>query len=321
MMDLKEMNKFLGEAALNTYVGGGARVDPEKAEAGMQELEYGDKNGKWYYIGVNVSKLTNAENTGFCVPIYRFLISIKNILEYNIIINKPSWDLEYQSIKQEEIKKNIFINYPKLLDKNIGVIITMINKNIYLNKYININDIILSINDNIVDYNGYIKFDFYPDKISLNEINIWFMINEILNIKVIKYSDKKIHNINIKLEYYNKNLFDYYLLDNYPKYYIENNNLVLSILTRDHINNIFELNLSFNQILKISSRFLYKQDLFTVYLSDINPLIFKKYNKYPVGDIIIEINDKTFNNYNEFMNIMKEKINKIKTIDNKIYYV
>jgi len=68
-----------------------------------------NENGKWYYIGVNVSKLTNAENTGFCVPIYRFLISIKNILNYNIIINKPSWDLEYQSIKQEEIKKkNIY---------------------------------------------------------------------------------------------------------------------------------------------------------------------------------------------------------------------
>ena len=147
------------------------------------------------------------------------------------------------------------------------------------------------------------------------------MVNQILNINIIKNSDKKIHNINIKLEYHKKNLFDYYLLDNFPKYYIENNNLVLSILTKDHINNIFELNLSFTQILKISSRFLYEQDLFTIYLSDINPLIFKKYNKYPIGDIIIELNDKTFNNYNEFMNIIKQKINKIKTIDNNIYYV
>jgi len=46
---LKELNKFLGEASLNSYIGGGAGVDPEEAEEGMQELEYGDKKGKWYY--------------------------------------------------------------------------------------------------------------------------------------------------------------------------------------------------------------------------------------------------------------------------------
>jgi len=46
---LKEMNLFLGEAASKTYAGGGKSVDPEQAEKGMKELEYGDKNGKWYY--------------------------------------------------------------------------------------------------------------------------------------------------------------------------------------------------------------------------------------------------------------------------------
>jgi|TARA_Y100000310_G_scaffold301898_1_gene338750 hypothetical protein len=46
---LKEINKFLGEASLKTYAGGGAGVDPENAEAGMQELEWGDKNEEWYY--------------------------------------------------------------------------------------------------------------------------------------------------------------------------------------------------------------------------------------------------------------------------------
>ncbi|MBU0906587.1 MAG: hypothetical protein KKE05_00350, partial [Nanoarchaeota archaeon] len=46
---LKELNEFLGKAAPATYAGGGPGVDPEKAEKGMKELEYGDKNGEWYY--------------------------------------------------------------------------------------------------------------------------------------------------------------------------------------------------------------------------------------------------------------------------------
>lgn len=47
MMDkpLKELNRFLGKAAINTYAAGGREVDPE--EAGFKELEF--KDGKWYY--------------------------------------------------------------------------------------------------------------------------------------------------------------------------------------------------------------------------------------------------------------------------------
>lgn len=280
-------------------------------------------NGIWYYIGINASKLSNAENTGFCIPIYRFIVGLRHILKYKdeIVINKPSWDFDYQNIKQNELKKARFINYPKIIDNNIGVIITVLNQKYYLNKYLHVNDILLSINDNVIDYNGYVKFNFYPDKISINDINLWFAVDDVLKLKVLSYKDNKIYTIPLKLEYNKKNLFDNYLLDKYPPYYIENNNLVLSIITQDHIDSFNDLNLSFGQVLKIASRFLYKQDLFTVYLADVNPLIFVKYNKYPIGDIIIEINDIPFNNYNDFISITQNKIFKIKTIDNKIFYV
>ncbi len=46
---LKELNEFLGKASAATYAGGGGEVDPKKAEVGMKELEYGDKNSEWYY--------------------------------------------------------------------------------------------------------------------------------------------------------------------------------------------------------------------------------------------------------------------------------
>lgn len=46
---LDQLNKFLGKAAMATYAGGGEGVDPERAEKGMKELEYGNKEDEWYY--------------------------------------------------------------------------------------------------------------------------------------------------------------------------------------------------------------------------------------------------------------------------------
>src|SRR3989344_1945141 len=43
--DIKELNSFLGKAALVTYAGSGKEVDSE--EVGFKELEY--REGNWYY--------------------------------------------------------------------------------------------------------------------------------------------------------------------------------------------------------------------------------------------------------------------------------
>ena len=55
-------------------------------------------------------------------------------------------------------------------------------------------------------------------------------------------------------------------------------------------------------------------------MADLDILKINNAVKYPIGEIIIEINDKTFNNYNEFIQVTKEPIKKIKTIQNDIYY-
>jgi hypothetical protein len=41
----KELNEFLGEAALNTYASGGGGIDPEMAEKGMKEWNMETKMG------------------------------------------------------------------------------------------------------------------------------------------------------------------------------------------------------------------------------------------------------------------------------------
>lgn len=153
---------------------------------------------------------------------------------------------------------------------------------------------------------------------------MWFIPNEKINISVLDSTEKNIKEKSIELKFIQNNMFNYYRLNNTPSYYIENNNLILSIFTKDHYKNINKLNLNFKQIIQILNRILFQKNIFTVYLAGINPNIYKNINsfvKFPIGDIIEEINDTPFDNYNTFMTILKNPIINIKTIDNNKYYI
>ena len=201
--------------------------------------------------------------------------------------------------------------------------ITNINKNYYLNKYFKLGDILLSINEKVIDYNGYIKFDFYPEKILIDDLGYWFNEGDELTFEIL--SNNKINFIKIKLEIIKKNILD--ILSNYsekyPIYYNCKNNLILSIITNEHLENFSKLNLNFTQKITIIDRIHLRQnDLFTVYLAGLENNIYKDdFNEYPVGDVIIEINDTPFNNYEEYIKIIKNDIHKIKTINNEIYFI
>ena len=282
-------------------------------------------DNKFKIIGVNVSKLTgDAEKTGFVVPIYRFVILKEQMVNDNsVVIHKPLFNFDYQKIIQKELKENIFrddslIKYIKL---QMGIRITLLSKTSYLNKNLKTNDVIISINSKPVDSNGNVKFDFYPEKISIDDLGLWFITDNIVRFKILSPDTQTIRTEQIQLKYVKTNLLEYYSLDNYPSYFVENNGLILSIISKQHMKALKELNLQMSQIIQIFSRHLYQQDLMTVYLADLDVSKINNAVKYPIGEIIIEINDKTFNNYNEFIHITKEPIKKIKTIQNDIYYV
>lgn len=297
-----------------SYIQTDAAINP--GNSGGPLIIFDKKSNKYKIIGVNVSKLEDAENTNFVVPSYRFLILLKKILsqtclDKEIVFKKPKLIFDYQKLEQKKLI-DYFNQGPK------GIMVTNINNNYYLSKYIKNGDVLLSINGNIIDYNGYVKLKCYPEKILIDELGLWFTKDDELTFEIL--SNNKIKLIKIKLEIIKKNIMN--VLPNCPKYFISKNNLIFSIITTEHIERITRLKLNFVQKITIINRYLRQKDLFTVYLAGLENNIYNdEFNEYPVGDIIIEINDKVFNNYEEFIDIMKNSIYKIKTINNEIYFV
>lgn len=88
------------------------------------------------------------------------------------------------------------------------------------------------------------------------------------------------------------------------------------------MDNIKKLNISTSQLVKILNRVIQQKDLFTVYLADLDFSQKKTFIKYPIGDIIVEVNGESFNNYKEFISIVKKgPVAFIKTLDNDIFFV
>ena len=319
-----------------SYIQTDAAINP--GNSGGPLIIFDKKTNKYKIIGVNVSKLEDAENTNFVVPSYRILILLKKIfsqecLKNDIVFKKPKLIFDYQNLEQQKLinyfkipnkqdiilnKQDIIPSTQDIIPNKQGIMITNINKNYYLSNFFKTGDILLSINGNSIDYNGYVKINFYPEKILIDELGLWFTEGDELTFEIL--SNGNIDLIKIKLEIINKNIMS--ILPNYPKYFISKNNLIFSIITTEHFDKLNKLKLNQIQKITIINRYLRQKDLFTVYLAGLENDIYKEdFNEFPVGDIIIEINDKTFNNYEQFMNIMKNNIFKIKTINNEIYFI
>jgi S1-C subfamily serine protease len=290
-----------------------------------------DDNEVYKVIGINVSKSSSddAERTGYVVPIYRFKLLEKYINSNSkLVYNKPILHFEYQKLTQPDFLNSKTLKYESKVvtipkTSRLGVKITMINKSYYLYSYLKEDDVIIGINSKSVTSYGKIKLDCYPMPILIEDLGLWYAPDDDITMYIIR--NDEIKKIKFKLEIINRNLFDFYLLPSMPYYFVENNGFILSIFSSAHYENIRKLHLSLGQLMKITSRYLYQQDLFTVYLSNLNYSKIKhQFIDYPTGEIITEINGKTFTNYNEFINIFSNKdfkINTIKTIDNKLFFI
>jgi S1-C subfamily serine protease len=277
-------------------------------------LNSGNSGGPLLYnnkvIGINQSKLIgSASNTGFAVPIFRFLILYKlKSNQLKLVNNKPTLLFRFQKNKQK------FNNF------EYGVRISELHNNSCLHKYdINVNDIILKINGNKIDSEGKIKFPFFPEKINLEDLKYWFTVDDKITFTYYSNKENKIIDKVIDLIFFETNLLNYYKELN-RKYIFENNGLVFSVFTNYHVNEMKYLEISLIKKIKLLSRFLSINDIFTVYLSD---LIYSKlkFTEYPLNEIITHINDIKIIDYDTLVKVMQTPVTKIKTIDNDIFYI
>ncbi len=272
-------------------------------------------------IGINVSKLKgDSEKTGFVVPIYRFAI-LKNKLENKTVIKKPILLFDFQPLTQTLLRENLFKKKIGEFNNKTGIRVSTTNQNYYHAQFIKPGNIILEVNNKLVDYNGFIKFDFYPEKIPIDDLGLWFVEGDTLNFKIFNPDNQITSNVSFKLKHVISNLLSYYYLDSEPKYFVENNGLILSVFTEQHFDSLKKLNLNISKLVKILERRLYHRDLFTVYLADIDYTKINNSVQYPLGEIIIEINDKKFNSFDEFIQVTNSTIKKIKTNENEIYFI
>ena len=259
-------------------------------------------------IGINQSMMTGeASNTGYAIPIFRFLIlyKLKND-KLKFINNKPKFLFKYQT------------NLQKFNNFDYGVRISQINDKSNL-RSIYVDDLLLEINKNKIDSYGKVKFDFFPEKILLNDLSLWFTEDDELLFTIYSKKENKIITKIIKLKYIETNLINYYSESNI-KYNFENKGLVFSIFTNYHIESMKELKINLISKVKLLSRFLSINDKFTIYLSDI---IYSKlkFTDYPINEIITHINEIEITSYNILINVMNDEIKNFRTIDNEFYLV
>ncbi len=282
---------------------------------------------KYKVIGINVSKIRggDAERVGFVVPIHRFIVVQDKIGSSDFVVRKSTILFDYQKMEQLLLRQALFTSPENLVfvNQQIGIRISLINDNpsYYLNQFIKPNDIIIEINQKPVDYNGTIKFDFFPGNIPIEDIGLWFSVGTIIKVKKIIPDTQQIIVLDIQLEFFEGNFMDFFDFDGLKTFFIENNGLIFSVLTKQHIEKLKTLDLSLPQLVKLLNRNLGQKDVFTVYLANLDYKKLGVFKKYPVGEIIVEINDKPIRNYTDFITVLKGNVCKIKTSDNDIYFV
>jgi hypothetical protein len=262
----------------------------------------------------------DSNNKYFSIPIFRFLIYYKlNKDKLNFINRKPNFLFNYQNNEQN------FYNY------NYGVLITEIDTKSVFNKYnICVGDLIIKVNGEKVNFDGNIKFNYYPGNINIKEIKYWYIIGDRINFTIIKGINQKEENIKITCEYIEENIIDYFpekeLKNKQKEYLFKIGNFTFSVLTKYHLEN----NKLREKISQYGSDYLCKfkglNKQFIVYLSNVDiEKISSNIKNYPINKIIthfyIDNKFEELRNYETFIKLINNDIKKFKTIDNEIYFI
>lgn len=276
-------------------------------------------------IGVNISKLTSnkVSNVGYAMPIKRFLIYLKGYpfitKDNSSLYLKPSFLFNYQ-----EIQNNF--QYQKLLNSNQqenfrGIRISKINTNSNFYKSgLREGDFLLEIDDMAINQFGDLDYQFFPEKVNLFELANWLYIGQILRVKYLSISNNnKLIETNVKVTNSNESLMYFYKDFSKPFYYSVSG-LTFSTITKNHLEEIDEINLNIDSKIKILDHVFDKKDSFMIILLKDNRLIDKKnIIKLPTGSLITNINDMEILNFDDLKKI--NQINSIQFINGEKYFI
>ena len=188
-------------------------------------------------IGINSSKITSTsksiEGVGFSIPInlYKYM---KEIMLTTLIIRKPTILMEFNNLDQQlweysTNSKNVIFNQYQF---NSGYYIKKVfNKdNLIIPKS---GDILLELDGKKIDNFGETNSNNISGKSSITDILIKFNFGETINYKIWSTQEKKVINVNYKLDFIYPVKFTY---PNYEKVdYFVLGGMVLMDLTMNHV--------------------------------------------------------------------------------------
>lgn len=252
-------------------------------------------------IGINSSKFTNAENTGFSVPInfYKKWLPYIQTQEKPVIIRLPRLNLVYSKLNDFAIE---FFNKKMKEPIKSGVLVTKSN-----NKLFQDTDIITLMNDTEVDNFGNIKLN--ENKILLSKYINNFIINQTVIFTVIRENNKIVIPFELKKELPLGTDNVYFPFERYN--YIVIGGIVIMELTKNHLITLKNNNIQSNLKLKIKEAIDDKLNK-TYFVSKVlSGSKVKSLENVYSGNIIKNINGikiKSFNDITIALKLKKEQL-------------
>ena len=258
-------------------------------------------------IGINVSKISNANNIGYAVPLlyYYNIMHVKSKL-----IKRPILGIHYLNLDK---------NYNELnnIKCDDGILIKNVHKNSPLwNCGLRKGYILCSLDGHNIDNYGLLDKKWFDEKMTINDIKKTFKLND--KIEITYYNKKKLIKTHFKFTD-----FDLTITKKYPMYDSSGQDhevfagMVVCDMNIDHIKTLvnqecddkFNLNYHTSRIVN-----LYKErETERLIITHLFPnTIIKKLENIRVGDIIEFVNNKKVKNIKEYRKALRSPLIKNK---------
>jgi len=253
-------------------------------------------------IGINTSKITTSEGIGFSTPI-NFFITQKELMLKNRIIRKCSLLCEFNDM---DINLWKYLTENKIKNYKSGFYIKKCyeDSDLFKTYGIDTGDIILEINDNKVDNYGEIKVSWSSEKINLENYLKRFNIGDEIKIKFWLSKQKKIKEINYKLNYIFPINFGLPILEKID--YIVFGGLVLMNFSLNHINTYKNYYLD----IFMSNNIKFKKNCKVIISNILSGSTIKKNDVINEGNVLYSINNIRIYCLKDVINVIKNTVNK-----------